>query len=48
MGGISCPKFNKQTGWPRENGAATSLGGSDQSSIWEKARARDRQRGGGR
>jgi hypothetical protein len=22
-------KFNKQAGWPRENGAAASLGGSD-------------------
>jgi hypothetical protein len=25
---ISCPKFNKQAGWPRENGAAASLGRS--------------------
>jgi hypothetical protein len=43
--GISCPKFNKQAGWPRrKNATAASSVGLALNSIWEKARARDGQR----
>jgi hypothetical protein len=44
MRGISCPKFNKQASWPRKMVQQLVLAGLALSSIWEKARARDRQR----
>jgi hypothetical protein len=43
--GFPCPKFIKQTGWQKKKMAQQPLlAGLALSSIWEKARARDRQR----
>jgi hypothetical protein len=44
--GNSCPKFNKQAGWPRRKKMAQQLFSADLAlrSIWEKARARDKDR----